>query len=122
MSRKVLTVDDSATIRQALNVALAGAGYEVVEATDGIDALRKLAVDKVDMVVTDLNMPNMNGVDLIREIRNRPGNRFTPIVMLTTESEHKKKQEGKAAGASGWIVKPFRPEQLLSVVKMVCPA
>lgn len=122
MARKVLTVDDSATIRQALNIALAGAGYEVIEATDGVDALRKLAIDNVDMVVTDLNMPNMNGVELIREVRKQPGSRFTPIVMLTTESDAGKKQEGKAAGASGWIVKPFHPEQLLSVVQMVCPA
>jgi two-component system chemotaxis response regulator CheY len=122
MGKKVLTVDDSATIRQALNIALEGAGYDVVEATDGVDALRKLDIDRVDMVVTDLNMPNMNGVDLIREIRKQPGNRFTPVLMLTTESDNKRKQEGKAAGASGWIVKPFRPEQLLTVVQMVCPA
>ena len=122
MGKKVLTVDDSATIRQALNIALEGAGYDVVEATDGVDALRKLDSDSVDMVVTDLNMPNMNGVDLIREIRKQPGNRFTPVLMLTTESDNKRKQEGKAAGASGWIVKPFRPEQLLTVVQMVCPA
>lgn len=122
MGRKVLTVDDSPTIRQALQIALEEAGYEVLEATDGVEALRTLEIESIDMVVTDLNMPNMNGVELIRAIRLRPGNRFTPIVMLTTESEQRKKQEGKAAGASGWIVKPFRPEQLLTVVQMVCPA
>ena len=122
MGKKVLTVDDSPTIRQALNLVLANAGYDVMEAEDGVDALSKLELDCFDMIVTDLNMPNMNGVELIREVRKRPGNRFTPIVMLTTESQDKKKQAGKAAGASGWIVKPFRPEQLLTIVKMVCPS
>ena len=122
MGKKVLTVDDSATIRQALNIVLVDAGYEVMEAIDGLDAMKKLDGEQVDMVVTDMNMPNMNGVELIRALRKRPGNRFTPIIMLTTESQNEKKQAGKAAGASGWIVKPFRPEQILSVVRMVCPA
>ena len=122
MGKKVLTVDDSATIRQALNIVLIDAGYEVMEAVDGLDAMHKLEGEQIDMVVTDMNMPNMNGVELIRALRKRPGNRFTPIIMLTTESQNEKKQAGKAAGASGWIVKPFRPEQVLSVVRMVCPA
>jgi two-component system chemotaxis response regulator CheY len=121
MSKRVMTVDDSATVRQVLKMTLEGAGYEVLQAVDGVDALRKLASESVDMLVTDLNMPNMDGITLIREVRQDPGNRFLPIVMLTTESQPEKKQEGKSAGASGWIVKPFKPEQLLAVVRMVCP-
>jgi len=121
MAKRVMTVDDSATVRQVLNMTLEGAGYEVVEAVDGKDALVKLAEGQVDILVTDLNMPNMDGISLIKEVRQSPGNRFMPIIMLTTESQPEKKQEGKAAGASGWIVKPFKPEQLLAVVRMVCP-
>jgi len=121
MGKRVMAVDDSATVRQVLQMTLEGAGYEVIEAVDGKDALDKLRVHQVDMMVTDLNMPNMNGIDLIRQVRQNPGNRFMPIIMLTTESQPEKKQIGKAAGASGWIVKPFKPEQLLAVVRMICP-
>jgi two-component system chemotaxis response regulator CheY len=121
MSKRVMTVDDSATVRQVLQMTLEGAGYEVLQAVDGVDALRKLSSESVDMLVTDLNMPNMDGIALIKEVRQDPGNRFMPIVMLTTESQPEKKEEGKQAGASGWIVKPFKPEQLLAVVRMVCP-
>jgi len=117
--KKIMTVDDSATIRQMLNLALTGAGYEVVEANDGVDALAKLETEQVSMLITDLNMPKMNGIDLIRNVRRSPGLRFLPIIMLTTESQEAKKQEGKTAGASGWIVKPFKPDQLLKVVQMV---
>lgn len=122
MGKRVMAVDDSATVRQVLQMTLEGAGYEVVEAVDGKDALDKLGRTSVDMMVTDLNMPNMDGIDLIRHVRQSPGNRFMPIIMLTTESQPEKKQEGKAAGASGWIVKPFKPEQLLAVIRMICPA
>jgi two-component system chemotaxis response regulator CheY len=122
MGKRVMAVDDSATVRQVLQMTLAGAGYEVIEAVDGKDALSKLANTSIDMMVTDLNMPNMDGIDLIKNVRLSPGNRFMPIIMLTTESQPEKKQEGKAAGASGWIVKPFKPEQLLAVVRMICPA
>jgi len=122
MGKRVMAVDDSATVRQVLQMTLEGAGYEVVEAVDGKDALDKLGRASVDMMVTDLNMPNMDGIDLIKRVRQSPGNRFMPIIMLTTESQPEKKQEGKAAGASGWIVKPFKPEQLLAVVRMICPA
>ena len=121
MGKRVMAVDDSATVRQALNIVLSDAGYDVTEAEDGLDALSKLDSGQIDMIVTDLNMPKMDGVELIRSVRRSPGNRFTPIIMLTTESQNEKKQEGKAAGASGWIVKPFRPEQILAVVRMVCP-
>jgi two-component system chemotaxis response regulator CheY len=94
-------------------------GYDVVEAVDGQDALEKLGGTSVNMLITDLNMPNMDGIELIKEVRAKPQFKFMPIVMLTTESQASKKQEGKAAGATGWIVKPFKPEQLLAVVKKV---
>jgi len=119
MAKKIMTVDASPTIRQMLGMALKGAGYEVVEAENGKDALNKLETEKVSMLITDLNMPQMNGIDLIRSVRQSPGLRFLPIIMLTTETQEAKRQEGKAAGASGWIVKPFKPEQLLKVVQMV---
>ena len=119
MAKKIMTVDDSPTIRQMLGMALKGAGYEVVEAENGKDALSKLETEKVNMLITDLNMPEMNGIDLIRSVRQSPGLRFLPIIMLTTETQEAKRQAGKAAGASGWIVKPFKPEQLLKVVQMV---
>lgn len=117
--RKIMTVDDSVTVRQMLSFTLQDAGYEVIEASDGVDALRKLKSESVQMLITDLNMPQMDGIELIREVRKNPENRFVPIIMLTTESQEQKKQAGKSAGASGWIVKPFKPEQLLRVVKMV---
>jgi two-component system chemotaxis response regulator CheY len=119
MAKKIMTVDDSPTIRQMLGIALKGAGYEVVEAENGKDALNKLESEQVSMLITDLNMPQMNGIDLIRSVRQSPGLRFLPIIMLTTETQEAKRLEGKAAGASGWIVKPFKPEQLLKVVQMV---
>jgi two-component system chemotaxis response regulator CheY len=122
MGKRVMMVDDSATVRQALQMVLSDAGYDVLEAVDGQDALDKLSSESVDMLVTDLNMPKVDGIVLIQEIRQRPGNRFMPIIMLTTESQPEKKSAGKIAGASGWITKPFRPEQLLAVVRMVCPA
>lgn len=122
MTKRILVVDDSETVRQVLQLSLGNAGFDVVEAEDGVDALSKLSEATVDMVITDLNMPNMDGIELIKEVRQNPGNRFMPIIMLTTESQPEKKQEGKSAGASGWIVKPFKPEQLLAVVRMVCPA
>lgn len=119
MARRILTVDDSASIRQVVGFTLKSAGYEVVEAVDGKDALAKAAAGPVNMVITDLNMPNLDGLGLIRALRATPAHKFTPIVMLTTESQDAKKQEGRAAGATGWIVKPFKPEQLLGVVKKV---
>ncbi len=121
MGRRVMTVDDSPTVRQALEMTLREAGYDVVEAVDGRDALDKWTDCAVDMLVTDLNMPNLDGIALIKEVRQKPGNRFMPIIMLTSESQPEMKEKGKQAGASGWIVKPFKPEQLLAVVRMVCP-
>ena len=121
MAKKILTVDDSKTMREMIAFTLKNAGYEVVEAEDGSAALSMLDGAKVDAVITDLNMPNMNGFELIRALRANPSYKFTPILMLTTEGDDSKKQEGKAAGATGWIVKPFNPEKLVEVVKKVCP-
>ncbi|HHN63863.1 MAG TPA: response regulator [Nitrospirae bacterium] len=117
MAKTVLIVDDSTSMRQMVSFTLKDAGYEIVEAVNGRDALNKVNGRKIEMVITDLNMPEMDGIELIRQLRCSAGLRFTPIVMLTTESQESKKEEGKRAGASGWIVKPFTPEQLVSVVK-----
>lgn len=119
MSKVIMTADDSASVRQMVSFTLKEQGYEVVEASDGRDALQKLGKQKVDMLITDLNMPNLDGIGLIKGARALPTCKFIPIIMLTTESQDAKKQEGKAAGATGWIVKPFKPDQLLAVVKKV---
>lgn len=121
MAKTIMVVDDSSSMRQMVNFTLSGAGYQVVEAQDGVDALAKIGGQKVDLFLTDLNMPRMDGIQLTRSLRAAAAHRFTPIVLLTTESQQEKKIEGKAAGATGWIVKPFQIEQLLAVVKRVCP-
>jgi len=115
----ILIVDDSASMRQMVSFTLKGAGYEVEEAVDGMDALQKAKQKSFGIVVTDVNMPNMDGISLIRELRGLSDYKFTPLLMLTTESGSDKKQEGKAAGATGWMVKPFNPEQLLATIKKV---
>jgi len=119
MKKKVLTVDDSRTMREMVSFTLRGAGFDVVEAIDGQQALVVLASHKVDLILADLNMPNMDGITLIRQVRASGGHRPVPILMLTTESDDAKKQEGRAAGATGWIVKPFNPEKLIQVVQKV---
>jgi two-component system chemotaxis response regulator CheY len=116
MGKVILTADDSASVRQMVTFTLSDAGYTVIEAIDGQDALKKLT-NSVSMVITDLNMPNLDGIGLIRNLRANPACKGLPIVMLTTESQESRKQEGKAAGASGWIVKPFTKQQMLAVVK-----
>ena len=115
----ILAVDDSASMRQMVAFTLKGAGYDVIEAADGVEALNIAKTKGVNLVITDVNMPNMDGISLIKELRALPSYRFTPLLMLTTESSPEKKQQGKAAGATGWIVKPFNPDQLLSTVKKV---
>ena len=117
---KIIAVDDSASMRQMVGFTLKGAGHEVFDASDGVEAL-KLAKEQqsVDLVISDINMPNMDGISLIKELRQLPNYKFTPILMLTTESGTDKKMEGKAAGATGWIVKPFNPEQLLATISKV---
>jgi len=119
MKKKIMIVDDSVSVRQMVANTLADGGYDVVEATDGQNALETFKREPADLVISDLNMPVMDGIELVRQLRSLPGYRFLPIIMLTTESQDAKKQEGRAAGASGWLVKPFKPEQILSVVKMV---
>ena len=119
MGKMIMTVDDSTSVRQMVSFTLKNAGYEVIEASDGQDALGKLSSAQVNMILTDLNMPIMDGIEFIRRVRSEGAHKFVPIVMLTTESQDTKKQEGKSAGATGWIVKPFKPPQLLAVVKKV---
>ncbi len=117
MPKTFLVVDDSASMRQLVSFTIKDAGYDVLEAENGKDAIGKLSKTKVDMIITDLNMPEMDGIEFIKKLRSMPDYKFAPIVMLTTESQEAKRQEGKQAGASGWIVKPFSPEQLQDVVK-----
>ncbi len=116
---RILAVDDSTSMRQMVTFTLKAAGFEVVDAEDGVKALALAKSSKFDVVVTDVNMPNMDGITLCGELRKLPNFKFTPILMLTTESSGDKKQAGRAAGATGWIVKPFNPEQLLATVKKV---
>ena len=119
MGKRVLAVDDSLTIRQLIKMTLSRAGYEVVEAEDGAKGLQKASTEIFDLVLSDINMPNMTGIEMLRSLRKLAPYKFTTIVLVTTESQPEKKQEGKAAGATGWIVKPFEPEQLLAVVTKV---
>jgi two-component system chemotaxis response regulator CheY len=120
MAKRILTVDDSKTMRDMVSFTLRKAGFDVAEAEDGKAALTVLGGSKFDLIITDLNMPNMDGVSLIRALRSDPKYRAVPILMLTTEGDPSKKAEGRAAGATGWIVKPFDPGKLIDVVKRVC--
>jgi two-component system chemotaxis response regulator CheY len=117
MTRTILTVDDSTSMRQMVKATLVSAGYGVVEAADGQEALDFARENPVDLVISDVNMPRMDGITLITELRQLPNYRLTPMLMLTTESGQEKKLEGKRAGATGWIVKPFNPVQLLATLK-----
>jgi two-component system, chemotaxis family, chemotaxis protein CheY len=116
---KILAVDDSASMRQMVIFTLKGAGFDVVDAVDGKDALEKAKLAKFDLVLSDVNMPIMDGIELVRNLRTLPEYKFVPILMLTTESAGDKKVQGKQAGATGWIVKPFNPDQLLNTIKRV---
>ena len=115
----ILAVDDSSSMRQMVVFTLKGAGYQVVEAADGQEALNKAKAQSFDLIITDVNMPIMDGITFIKHLRGEPNYKFTPMLMLTTESSSDKKAAGKAAGATGWIVKPFNPDQLLNTVKKV---
>ena len=122
MAKTIMIVDDSASLRQVVSIALKGAGYDVIEACDGKDALAKLDCKKIHLIISDVNMPNMDGISLVKQVKANPTYKFTPIIMLTTESGDSKKQEGQAAGAKAWVVKPFQPAQMLSAVsKLVLP-
>jgi len=116
MAKTIMIVDDSTSMRQVVAIALKGAGYDVLEGTDGEDALSRLKGQKVNLVISDVNMPRMDGFDFIKALKQRPEYRFTPVIMLTTETDESKRQTGKAAGAKAWVVKPFKPEQLLAAV------
>ncbi len=119
MTASILTVDDSASLRMAIRIALTGAGYAVTEAGDGVEGLAKAAAQKFDLIVTDLNMPNMDGLTMIRELRSQPAQAGVPIIFLTTESDAEMKAQARAAGATGWLVKPFVPDQLVKVARKV---
>jgi two-component system, chemotaxis family, chemotaxis protein CheY len=116
MGKTIMVVDDAKSMRGLVSMTLQSAGYEVVEACDGQDALSKIEAHPVNMIISDLNMPNMNGIEMIKVLKQNPRYKFLPIVMLTTESDDTKKKEGQAAGAKAWIVKPFKPETVLKVV------
>lgn len=119
MTASILTVDDSASLRMAIRIALTGAGYAVTEAVDGADGLAKATGTRFDLIVTDLNMPNMDGLAMIRALRQQPAQAGVPIIFLSTESDADMKAQAKAAGATGWLVKPFQPDQLIRVAQKV---
>jgi len=122
MSKSIMIIDDSASMRQVVSITLKKAGYDMIEACDGKDALNKLTGQKVHLMICDVNMPNMDGISFLKEVKTLPSYKFTPIIMLTTESQETKKQEGRAAGAKAWMVKPFKPEQLLEAIsKLILP-
>ncbi|AEF20146.1 MULTISPECIES: response regulator [Pseudomonas] len=122
MSKTVLIVDDSASIRQVVSITLKGAGYQVIEGCDGKDALSKLDGRKVHLIISDVNMPNMDGITFVKNVKQLPAYKFTPVIMLTTEAGEAKKEEGRAAGAKAWVVKPFQPAQMLTAVsKLILP-
>lgn len=119
MSANILTVDDSASIRMTTRIALTNAGYKVTEAVDGIDGLQKMKTGSFDLIVTDLNMPNMDGLTMIRNLRQMPAYMGTPVIFLTTESDGDIKQQAKAAGATGWLTKPFDADNLTKIARKV---
>jgi two-component system chemotaxis response regulator CheY len=119
MSAHILTVDDSASIRMTTKIALTNAGYQVTEAVDGLDGLNKAKSAAFDLIVTDLNMPNMNGLAMIQALRQSPAHTGIPIIFLTTESDAEMKSQAKAAGATGWVTKPFDPENLVKIARKV---
>ena len=122
MAKTILVVDDSASVRQVIGIALRGAGYDVIDAFDGRDGLSKLNGQKIHLVISDVNMPNMNGIEFLTAAKQLPAYRFTPFLMLTTESGEAMKEAGRAAGAKAWIVKPFQPPQMLAAVaKLILP-
>lgn len=120
MAKTVMIVDDSASMREVVGIALRGAGYTVLEGKDGKDALSKLTGQKVHLIISDVNMPNMDGIEFLKAVKTLSNYKFTPIIMLTTESAEAKKREGQAAGARAWVVKPFKPDQLLGAVQKLC--
>ena len=122
MAKLIMIVDDSMSLRQVVSITLKGAGYDVLEAHDGSDALAKLTGQKIHLIISDVNMPNLDGIAFVRAAKQLPAYRFTPVIMLTTEGQESKKREGQAAGAKAWMVKPFQPAQMLAAVsKLIMP-
>jgi len=122
MPKTVMIIDDSPSIREVVGIALKDAGYELKEACDGKDALNQLNGDKIHLIICDVNMPNMDGITFVKELKKLPEYKFTPVIMLTTEARENRKQEGQMAGAKAWIVKPFLPAQMLGAVsKLILP-
>ncbi|HJW33257.1 MAG TPA: response regulator [Holophagaceae bacterium] len=122
MAKTILIIDDSTSLRQVVNITLTNAGFEVIEACDGKDALTKLDGRKIHLMICDVNMPNMDGISFLKVAKEDARYKFTPIIMLTTEAGEEKKKEGQAAGAKAWMVKPFKPEQMLAAVsKLILP-
>lgn len=122
MSKTIMIVDDSASIRQVVNITLTGAGYQVIQAQDGQDALSKLDGQRVHLIISDVNMPVMDGLSFLKTLKEQAAYKFTPVIMLTTEGAEEKKAQGRAAGARAWMIKPFKPEQLLAAAnKLIAP-
>ncbi|HZX33040.1 MAG TPA: response regulator [Rhodocyclaceae bacterium] len=122
MAKTIMIVDDSASLRQVVGISLRGAGFDVIEGCDGKDALAKLTGQKIHLIISDVNMPNMDGISFLKAVKQRPEYKFTPVIMLTTEAGEAKKAEGQAAGAKAWVVKPFQPAQMLAAVsKLILP-
>jgi len=122
MAKTILIVDDSASLRQVVAIALKGAGYDVIEGFDGVDGLSKLDGTKIHLIISDVNMPNMDGLTMVKKVKEMPAYKFTPIVMLTTEAGADKKEIGKSAGVKAWMVKPFKPDQMIDAVsKLILP-
>lgn len=122
MAKTIMIVDDSASLRQVVSIALTGAGYDVIEACDGKDGISKLDGKKINLIVSDVNMPNMDGLTMVKQIKQMPNYKFVPVIMLTTESKDEMKQAGKEAGVKAWVVKPFKPDQMLNAVsKLILP-
>lgn len=120
MKKTIMVVDDSAVMRQAVSFTLMNAGFGVVEAVDGADALLKLSKTKVELIISDLNMPKMDGIGFLKAVRTMPEYKFIPVIMLTTESQEAKMKEGKLAGAKAWMIKPFKPERIIEAVSILC--
>ena len=122
MAKTILVVDDSASLRQVVSIALRGGGYNVIEACDGKDGLAKLTGQKIHLIISDVNMPVMDGITFVKEAKQKQDNKFTPVIMLTTEAGEAMKQQGQSAGAKAWVVKPFQPAQMLTAVsKLILP-
>lgn len=122
MAKTILIVDDSASMRQVVGIALRDAGYDLIEAGDGVEALKKLDGTKIHLIVSDINMPNMDGITFVKEVKQNPKYKFTPIIMLTTEVNQAKKDAAKEAGAKAWVTKPFQPKTLLDAIsKLILP-